>query len=258
MKAVLLAGGFGTRISEESYLKPKPMVEIGEKPILWHIMKLFSHYGVNEFIICVGYKQHVVKEWFADYYLHNSDITFDYAKGGEMTVHSNISEPWKVTIVDTGLNTMTGGRIKRIKKYVGDETFFMTYGDGVSNIDINALAQFHRDHGKIATISSYNVGQQFGVLDVNEEGCVTAFREKSNTDGGLINIGFMVLEPAIFDYIEGDATVFEKTPLEELAKQGQLAARKHDGFWQCMDTQRDKMKLEQMWASGAAPWKLWE
>lgn len=258
MKAVLLAGGFGTRISEESYLKPKPMVEIGEKPILWHIMKLFSHYGVNEFIICVGYKQHVVKEWFADYYLHNSDITFDYAKGGEMTVHSNISEPWKVTIVDTGLNTMTGGRIKRIKKYVGDEPFFMTYGDGVSNIDLNALAQFHRDHGKIATISSYNVGQQFGVLDVNEKGCVTAFREKSNTDGELINIGFMVLEPAIFDYIEGDATVFEKTPLEELAKQGQLTARKHDGFWQCMDTQRDKMKLEQMWASGAAPWKLWE
>lgn len=258
MKAVLLAGGFGTRISEESYLKPKPMVEIGEKPILWHIMKLFSHYGVNEFIICVGYKQHVVKEWFADYYLHNSDITFDYAKGGEMTVHSNISEPWKVTIVDTGLNTMTGGRIKRIKKYVGDEPFFMTYGDGVSNIDLNALAQFHRDHGKIATISSYNVGQQFGVLDVNEEDCVTAFREKSNTDGELINIGFMVLEPAIFDYIEGDATVFEKTPLEELAKKGQLAARKHDGFWQCMDTQRDKMKLEQMWASGAAPWKLWE
>lgn len=258
MKAVLLAGGFGTRISEESYLKPKPMVEIGEKPILWHIMKLFSHYGVNEFIICVGYKQHVVKEWFADYYLHNSDITFDYAKGGEMTVHSNISEPWKVTIVDTGLNTMTGGRIKRIQRYVGNEPFFMTYGDGVSNIDLNALAQFHRDHGKIATISSYNVGQQFGVLDVNEEDCVTAFREKSNTDGELINIGFMVLEPAIFDYIEGDATVFEKTPLEELAKKGQLTARKHDGFWQCMDTQRDKMKLEQMWASGAAPWKLWE
>lgn len=258
MKAVLLAGGFGTRISEESYLKPKPMVEIGEKPILWHIMKLFSHYGVDEFIICVGYKQHVVKEWFADYYLHNSDITFDYAKGGEMTVHSNISEPWKVTIVDTGLNTMTGGRIKRIEKYVGDETFFMTYGDGVSNIDISALAKFHRDHGKIATISSYNVGQQFGVLDVNDDCCVTAFREKSNTDGGLINIGFMVLEPAIFDYIEGDATVFEKTPLEELAKKGQLAARKHDGFWQCMDTQRDKMKLEQMWASGGAPWKLWE
>lgn len=258
MKAVLLAGGFGTRISEESYLKPKPMVEIGEKPILWHIMKLFSHYGVDEFIICVGYKQHVVKEWFADYYLHNSDITFDYAKGGEMTVHSNISEPWKVTIVDTGLNTMTGGRIKRIEKYVGDEPFFMTYGDGVSNIDISALAKFHRDHGKIATISSYNVGQQFGVLDVNDDCCVTAFREKSNTDGGLINIGFMVLEPAIFDYIEGDATVFEKTPLEELAKKGQLAARKHDGFWQCMDTQRDKMKLEQMWASGGAPWKLWE
>lgn len=257
MKAVLLAGGFGTRISEESYLKPKPMVEIGEKPILWHIMKLYSFYGINEFIICAGYKQHVIKEWFADYYLHNSDITFDYTKGGEMIVHNNIAEPWKVTIVDTGLNTMTGGRVKRIKKYVGDETFLLTYGDGVSNIDIRSLIEFHKEHGKTATMSSYNVGQQFGVLDVDEDGCVTAFREKSNVDGGLINIGFMVLEPAVFDYIEGDKTVLEKTPLEGLSRDGQLVAKKHDGFWQCMDTQRDKQKLENMWTSGEAPWKVW-
>lgn len=258
MKAVLLAGGFGTRISEESYLKPKPMVEIGEKPILWHIMKLYAHYGIDEFVICAGYKQHVIKEWFADYYLHNSDITFDYTKGGEMTVHNNIAEPWKVTIVDTGLNTMTGGRVKRIKKYIGDEPFLLTYGDGVSDINIRELLEFHQEHGKIATMSSYNVGQQFGVLDVDEKGFVTAFREKSNIDGGLINVGYMVLEPAIFDYIEGDSIVFEKKPLEMLAKEGQLVSRKHDGFWQCMDTQRDKMKLEEMWADGNAPWKVWE
>ncbi|MCR5797378.1 glucose-1-phosphate cytidylyltransferase [Eubacterium xylanophilum] len=258
MKAVLLAGGFGTRISEESVLKPKPMIEIGEKPILWHIMKVFSHYGINEFIICAGYKQHVIKEWFADYYLHNSDITFDYTKGGEMVVHNNIAEPWKVTIVDTGLKTMTGGRVKRIKKYVGDETFLLTYGDGISNININDLIDFHKKHGKIATMSSYNVGQQFGVLDVREDDIVTAFREKSNDDGGLINIGFLVLEPQIFDYIDGDDTVFEKAPLERLASESQLVARKHQGFWQCMDTQRDRMKLEEMWESGNAPWKLWK
>lgn len=258
MKAVLLAGGFGTRISEESVLKPKPMIEIGEKPIIWHIMKVFSHYGINEFIICAGYKQHVIKEWFADYYLHNSDITFDYTKGGEMVVHNNIAEPWKVTIVDTGLKTMTGGRVKRIKKYVGDETFLLTYGDGISNININDLVDFHKKHGKIATMSSYNVGQQFGVLDVREDDIVTAFREKSNDDGGLINIGFLVLEPQIFDYIDGDDTVFEKAPLERLASESQLVARKHEGFWQCMDTQRDRMKLEDMWESGNAPWKLWK
>lgn len=258
MKAVLLAGGFGTRISEESAFKPKPMIEIGEKPILWHIMKEYSHFGINEFIICAGYKQHVIKEWFADYYLHNSDITFDYSQNGEMIVHNNIAEPWKVTIVDTGLNTMTGGRVKRIKKYVGDETFLLTYGDGVSDVDIGELVKFHKSHGKIATMSSFNVGQQFGVLDVDKQGKVTAFREKSNSDGGVINIGFMVFEPAIFDYIEGDATVFEKEPLERLVKEGELMTKKHDGFWKCMDTQRDKMKLEEMWASGEAPWKVWE
>ncbi len=258
MKAVLLAGGFGTRISEESYLKPKPMVEIGEKPILWHIMKLYSHYGIREFVICAGYKQHVIKEWFADYYLHNSDITFDYTEGGEMTVHNNIAEPWKVTIVDTGLNTMTGGRVKRIKKYIGDEPFLLTYGDGVSDINITELIEFHQKHQKIATMSSYNVGQQFGVLDVEENGLVTAFREKSNVDGSLINIGYMVLQPEIFDYIDGDDTVFEKKPLERLAAEGQLISYKHDGFWKCMDTQRDKMKLEEMLAEGNAPWKVWE
>ncbi len=258
MKAVLLAGGFGTRISEESYLKPKPMVEIGEKPILWHIMKLYSHYGIREFVICAGYKQHVIKEWFADYYLHNSDITFDYTEGGEMTVHNNIAEPWKVTIVDTGLNTMTGGRVKRIKKYIGDEPFLLTYGDGVSDINITELIKFHENHQKIATMSSYNVGQQFGVLDVEDNGLVTAFREKSNVDGGLINIGYMVLQPEIFDYIDGDDTVFEKKPLERLAAEGQLVSYKHDGFWKCMDTQRDKMKLEEMLAEGNAPWKVWE
>ncbi len=258
MKAVLLAGGFGTRISEESYLKPKPMVEIGEKPILWHIMKLYSHYGIREFVICAGYKQHVIKEWFADYYLHNSDITFDYTEGGEMTVHNNIAEPWKVTIVDTGLNTMTGGRVKRIKKYIGDEPFLLTYGDGVSDINITELIEFHQKHQKIATMSSYNVGQQFGVLDVEENGLVTAFREKSNVDGSLINIGYMVLQPEIFDYIDGDDTVFEKKPLERLAAEGQLISYKHDGFWKCMDTQRDKMKFEEMLAEGNAPWKVWE
>lgn len=258
MKAVLLAGGFGTRISEESEFKPKPMIEIGGKPILWHIMKEYSHYGINEFIICAGYKQHVIKEWFADYYLHNSDITFDYTKGGEMIVHNNIAEPWKVTVVDTGLNTMTGGRVKRIRKYVGDEAFLLTYGDGVSDVNIKDLIEFHKGHGKIATMSSFNVGQQFGVLDVDKEGKVTAFREKSNSDGGVINIGFMVFEPAIFDYIEGDSTVFEKQPLERLVEEGQLVARKHDGFWKCMDTQRDKMKLEEMWAEGNAPWKVWD
>ncbi len=257
MKCVLLAGGFGTRISEESYLKPKPMVEIGGKPILWHIMKLYSHYDITEFVICAGYKQHVIKEWFADYYLHNSDVTFDYSKGGEMTVHNNLAEPWRVTIVDTGLHTMTGGRVKRIKDYVEGETFLLTYGDGVSNINIQDLIRFHQDHGKVATMSTFNVGQQFGVVDTDEEGMVTAFREKSNLDGGLINVGYMVMEPEVFDYIEGDETVLEKTPLERLSANRELVARKHSGFWQCMDTQRDRMKLEEMWSKGEAPWKVW-
>ena len=257
MKVVLLAGGFGTRISEESHLRPKPMIEIGGMPILWHVMKLYSHYGFNEFIICCGYKQHVIKEYFADYYLHRSDVTFDFTRDNEMTVHNNIAEPWKVTLVDTGLNTMTGGRVKRVRRYIGDEPFMLTYGDGVSNVDIQALLQFHRSHGKAATITAVSVGQRFGVLDVNADGQIDAFREKQETDGSLINGGFMVLEPEVFDYIEGDATAFEKEPLENLAQDGKLMAYRHDGFWQCMDTQRDRNLLETLWAENRAPWKLW-
>lgn len=257
MKVVILAGGFGTRISEESQLKPKPMVEIGDKPILWHIMKTFSYYGYNDFIICGGYMQHVIKEYFADYYLHNSDVTFDMSEN-KMTVHNNFCEPWKVTLVDTGLNTMTGGRIKRIEKYIDNEPFFITYGDGVSNIDINNLLKFHQNHGKIATISTMNVGQCFGVLDIDESGKINAFREKSDDDGSMVNIGFMVMQPDIFNYIEGDDTVFEKGPLETLVNEGNLMGYKHYGFWQCMDTLRDKQKLEKLWTSGSAPWKVWE
>ena len=258
MKVVLLAGGFGTRISEESHLKPKPMVEIGGKPILWHIMKYYSTFGHNEFIICCGYKQHVIKEWFANYYLHNSDITFDFTSDNKMVVHNNVSEPWKVTLVDTGLHTMTGGRIKRIKEYVGDEPFMLTYGDGVSNVDLAELLKFHQGHGKIATMSAVNVGQQFGVLEINEkDGTVENFREKSDTDGGVINAGFMLLNPQVFDYIDGDATVFEREPLERLTEEGQLVAYKHSGFWKCMDTQRDREKLEQMIVENNAPWMIW-
>lgn len=258
MKVVILAGGFGTRISEESHLKPKPMIEIGEKPILWHIMKYYSYYGHNEFIICCGYKQHVIKEWFADYYLHNSDITFDFTRGNEMTVHNNIAEPWKVTLIDTGLHTMTGGRIKRIATYVGEEDFMMTYGDGVSDIPLNKLVEFHERHGKIATISTVHTTQRFGVIDIDDDGTISSFREKAKIDSSAINGGFMVLSPRIFNYIEGDQTVFEKEPLEKLAEEKQLMAFKHNGFWQCMDTQRDKMRLEQLWENGKAPWKLWK
>lgn len=257
MKVVILAGGFGTRISEESHLKPKPMIEIGEKPILWHIMKHYSQYGYNEFIICLGYKQYVVKEFFADYFLHTSDVTFDLANNS-MEVHNNYSEPWKVTLIDTGLHTMTGGRVKRIRDYVGNEPFMLTYGDGVSNINLKALEEFHRAHGKIATISAVNIGQRFGVLDLDSNAQIHSFREKNDDDGSLINGGFMVMNPEVFDYIEGDSTVFEKEPLENLAKNGQLMAYRHNGFWKCMDTQRDKMQLEEMWASGKAPWKTWK
>ena len=257
MKVVILAGGFGTRISEESHLKPKPMIEIGERPILWHIMKYYSQFGFHEFVICLGYKQYVVKEFFADYFLHTSDVTFDLANN-QMEVHNNYSEPWKVTLVDTGLHTMTGGRIKRIRDYVGGETFMLTYGDGVADVDIAALLAFHKKHGKIATITAVNVGQKFGVLDVDGDNNINAFREKKDDDGSLINGGFMVMEPGVFDYIEGDATVFEKKPLEDLARDGQLMAYKHNGFWKCMDTQRDKMQLEEMWSKGEAPWKVWE
>lgn len=258
MKVVLLAGGFGTRISEESHLKPKPMIEVGEKPILWHIMKIFSEYGHNDFIICCGYKQHMIKEYFADYYLHNSDITFDFRNENKMIVHSNSAEQWKVTLVDTGLQTMTGGRIKRIKEHIGDEPFFMTYGDGVSDVNLDKLLDFHKKHNRIATMTAVHVGQRFGVLDIGRsDGRVKAFREKSQADGSRINAGYMVLEPEIFDYIEGDSTVFEMEPLRMLSEIEQLGAYKHNGYWQCMDTQREKDQLEALWASGQAPWKIW-
>lgn len=258
MKVVMLAGGYGTRISEESEYKPKPMIEIGGKPILWHIMKEFSYYGFNEFVICAGYKQYVIKEWFADYFIHNSDITFDFTHGNEIIVHHQHSEPWKVTVVDTGLDTMTGGRIKRIKPYTENEPFFMTYGDGVSDIDIKKLLEFHKKHGKIATLTAVNVDQRFGILDIGDDNSILAFREKSSDDGSKINAGYMVLEPQVFDYIEGDSTVFEKTPLERLASEGQLKAYYHNGYWQCMDTKREKDKLEELWSAGKAPWKKWE
>jgi glucose-1-phosphate cytidylyltransferase len=258
MKVVILAGGFGTRISEESQFKPKPMLEIGGMPILWHIMKEYSVYGVNDFIVCAGYKQNVIKEWFANYFIHTSDITFDFSRGNKMVVHNKHSEPWKVTVVDTGLYTQTGGRIKRIKKYIGDETFMLTYGDAVGDIDIENLLSFHKSHGKIGTISVYNFGQNKGVLEIGENGFVNAFREKSDLDGDLINIGFMVFEPQIFDYIEDDSTIFEKVSLNKLVAEKQLVSYTHRGFWQCMDTLREKQKLEQLWDIGEAPWKLWE
>ena len=259
MKVVILAGGFGTRISEESEFKPKPMIEIGGMPILWHIMKGFSSQGYNEFVICAGYKQHVIKEWFADYFLHTSDITFDYTgEDTKVTIHNKKAEPWKVTVVDTGLNTMTGGRIKRIKDYVGNETFLLTYGDAVGNVDINQLVEFHRSHKKIGTISVYNFGQNKGVLDIAKDGTVNAFREKSDLDGDLINIGFMVMNPEIFDRIAGDNTVFEQEPLNSLVKDGELIARTHEGFWQCMDTLIDKQQFDKLCNSDKCPWKIWE
>lgn len=257
MKVVLLAGGFGTRISEESHLKPKPMIEIGDMPILWHIMKMYSHYGYNDFVICCGYKAYIIKEYFANYYLHSSDITFDFSDNNKMVVHNNFAEPWQVTLVDTGLNTMTGGRVKRIQKYIGNEPFMLTYGDGVSEIDISKLVDFHKTHGKIATMTAINVGQRFGVLDIEDDNTINSFREKDDLDGSMINAGFMVLEPKIFDFIKGDSTVFEKEPLEMVAKMGELKAYKHEGFWQCMDTQRDKEQLEKLWVSGKAPWRKW-
>ena len=252
MKVVILAGGLGTRINETGHLNPKPMTEVGDKPIIWHIMKLYSFYGYNEFIICCGYKQHMIKEWFADYYLYNSDITFNFAKQNEMIVHNNVSEPWKVTLVDTGLNTMTGGRIKRVQKYIGTETFMVTYGDGVSNLNVSELVKFHKNHGKIGTLTAVNVDQRFGILDVNEQGRVNAFREKQAGDANLINGGFMVFEPGIFDYLMSDQTTLEKEPLERLAADGELKAYRHIGFWKCMDTQRDRMELERLWRENKA------
>ena len=258
MKAVILAGGFGTRISEEAQFKPKPMIEIGEMPILWHIMKIYSFYGINEFIICAGYKQHIIKEWFSNYFLHMSDITFDFTNGNQVIIHNQHAEQWKVTVVDTGLNTMTGGRVKRIKDYVGDETFLLTYGDAVGDINIDEVLKFHLEHGKIGTMTVYNFGQNKGVVDRLENGIVNEFREKSDFDGDLINIGFMVFEPKLFDYIEGDDTVFEKEPMNALVRHQELVSYVHRGFWQCMDNKREKEKLEKLWELGKAPWKLWK
>lgn len=259
MKAVILAGGLGTRFSEESEFKPKPMIEIGGKPIIWHIMKQYSSFEVNEFVICAGYKQHIIKEWFADYFLHNSDITFDFTNGkDEMIIHDQHCEPWKVTVVDTGYSTMTGGRIKRIQKYVKGETFLMTYGDGVCDVNISKLIEFHTKHGKIATLTAVMQDQSKGVLDIGTDYAVRSFREKSQLDGSPINAGYMVLNPEIFKYIEDDSTVFEQKPLEMLAKEGQLMSYVHKGFWQCMDTKKEKDMLEKYWESGKAPWKLWE
>lgn len=258
MKVVLLAGGFGTRISEESQFKPKPMIEIGGIPILLHIMKLYSHYGYNEFVICAGYKQHIIKEYFAEYFLHTSDITFDFSKGtNEMIVHRNNAERWKVTVVDTGLNTMTGGRIKRVQPYIGNESFMLTYGDAVCDVNIEDLVRFHKEHGRLATLTAVIQKQQKGVLDITEQGSVKSFREKQGSDGTAINAGFMVLQPEVFDYLEGDNTVFETTPLQKLVEEGQLMSYRHTGFWQCMDTAREKEMLEKLWASGQAPWKVW-
>lgn len=258
MKAVILAGGFGTRISEESAIKPKPMIEIGDKPILWHIMKSLSVYGINDFIICAGYKQHVIKEWFADYFLHTSDITFDFTQGNKIIVHNKTAEPWRVTVVDTGLNTQTGGRVKRIQSYVNNERFLLTYGDAVGNVNISALLNAHEASGKLSTVTVYNYGQYKGIVEVDENSQVLDFREKSMQDGDLINIGYLILEPQIFDHIQGDATVFENEPMEALVSKGQMNAYIHKGFWQCMDTLREKQKLEKLWESGQAPWKVWE
>lgn len=258
MKVVLLAGGLGTRISEESHLKPKPMIEIGDMPILWHIMKTYSHYGFNDFIICCGYKGYVIKEYFADYYLHRSDVTFDFASSNEMIVHNNLAEPWKVTLVDTGLNTMTGGRVKRVQKYIGNESFMLTYGDGLSNVNIKKLVEFHEAHGKLATVTAVQPSGKFGALDLSEENVVNSFQEKPRGDGSWINAGFFVMQPEVFNYISDDQTILEREPLECLAKEGELVARKHDGFWQPMDTLRDRMKLEELWSADQAPWKLWQ
>lgn len=257
MKAVILAGGYGTRISEESQYKPKPMLPIGEQPILWHIMKGYSAYGVKEFIICAGYKQSVIKEWFADYFLHTSDITFDFTQDNRIIVHDKHTEQWKVTVVDTGLNTMTGGRVKRIQKFVGEKPFYLTYGDAVSDVNIKELTDFHFSHGKCVTLTAVSIAQQKGVLNISPDNTVLSFREKDALDGAVINGGFMICNPSIFDYLSGDETVLEQEPMRELAEKGELKCYFHQGFWQCMDTKREKDKLDLLWNSGKAPWKIW-
>ena len=259
MKVVILAGGLGTRIAEESQFKPKPLIEIGGKPILWHIMKEYSYYGYRDFVICAGYKQQSIKDWFADYFLHNSDVTFDFTTGrNEMSIHETHLEPWRVTVVDTGYGTMTGGRIKRIQKYIGNETFMLTYGDGVCDVDIAKLAEFHKSHGKIATLTAVMLEQQKGILNIGGDNAVKSFREKHLSDSAPINAGYMVLEPQIFDLLHGDDTVFEREPMEELAARGELMSSMHRGFWQCMDNIREKEQLEKLWENNAAPWKKWD
>jgi len=255
MKAVILAGGLGTRLSEETTIRPKPMVELGGKPVLWHIMKIYSHHGINDFIVCLGYKGYMIKEYFANYFLHMSDVTFNL-RSNEMKVHHNTSEPWSVTLVDTGDATQTGGRLARVRDHVGDGTFCFTYGDGVSDIDLRALIEFHHEQKTRATLTAIQPPGRFGVIDIDADK-IRAFQEKPPGDGGWINGGFFVLEPAVFDYIGGDDVAWEREPLEKLAKQGELSAFKHPGFWHPMDTLRDKMYLETLWQSGNAPWKVW-
>ncbi len=258
MKAVILAGGLGTRISEETHLKPKPMVEVGGKPILWHIMKMYSTHGVNDFLICCGYKGYVIKEYFANYFLHTSDVTFDLANN-RMEVHQRFAEPWRVTLIDTGEQTMTGGRLRRCREYLANEpAFCFTYGDGVSDVDIGKLIRFHAAHGKLATVTAVHTPGRFGTFDIHGDNRVSTFKEKPKSDGAMINGGFFVLSPQTINYIEGDDTVWEKAPLEQLAQAGELQAFRHEGFWQPMDTLREKMFLEELWQSGRAPWKTWK
>jgi len=255
MKAVILAGGLGTRLSEETEARPKPMIEIGGKPIIWHIMKSYSAHGVNEFVVCLGYKGYLLKEYFANYYLHQTDVTFDIGQN-TMEVHHRRAEPWRVTLVDTGTDTMTGGRLRRVAKYLGDETFCMTYGDGLSDLNVQHLLEFHRTSGLLATVTAVRPPGRFGALELNDAR-VDAFQEKPVGDGGWINGGFFVLSPAVLEYIAGDDTAWEQGPLDRLARDGQLAAYRHEGFWQPMDTLRDKRQLEELWRSGRAPWKTW-
>jgi glucose-1-phosphate cytidylyltransferase len=257
LKVVILAGGYGTRISEESHLKPKPMIEIGECPILWHIMKIYSSFGFNEFIICLGYKGYKIKDYFLNYYLYKSDVTVDFTHGNQSIIHNQKAEPWKITLAETGLETMTGGRIQQIKKYIGNEPFLLTYGDGLSDINIHELVKFHQSHGKIATLSTIQPTGRFGSLELSQNDEVLAFMEKVKGDGGWINGGFFVFQPEIFDFIADYSTVLEKEPLEKLTSLGQLMAYKHEGFWHPMDTLRDKLYLEGLWKSGKAPWKIW-
>jgi glucose-1-phosphate cytidylyltransferase len=256
MKVVILAGGLGTRLSEETVLKPKPMVEIGGMPILWHIMKTYSKYGFNDFVVCLGYKGFVVKEYFANYFLHKSDVTINL-KTNSVEVHDTQAEPWKITLVDTGDNSMTGGRIKRIQKHIGNETFMLTYGDGVADININTLVDFHKKNKKYCTVTAVQPSGRFGLLNINEENQVSSFFEKPKGDGSWINGGYFVCEPQIFDFIDGDDTIWEKSPMEKIATEGQMCAFKHQGFWRPMDTLKDKMDLNEMWNENKAPWKLW-